>query len=298
MNVSLESGEVLNGDMVIRMAMRYDLTPVPATLECDIKSDEKTNAAIRDGAILIAGRDRDRYKIVKAEIASDSGLVGRGKEEQFLSVTAVLECCYPLVMKRQRAVIKERSTFGAIYRACGCQLPPVSNDIQVERFTCFVGDTASFQIAKAMQEECAVPVWREGFLKFLKTPNALKQPPVLRLPQDKTKEVRSGFLERHDVPVFISLDAAGAFVYGNREYARNVQFSPRKSVATLRNMSVALVLRRTLEISLNTTVYAGDVIEVEGVSHLVVTAVHAKTSAEEGENYYSQFWLSTIEQGA
>lgn len=295
MNIRLENGTVLNGDTVLRMAIRYDLTPIPSTLECSIKADEKVYAELKDGAVITAWRDNDRYKIIKSEIASDSGLVGKGKEEQYLSITAVLESCYPLIMKRQRAVIKEKSTFGAIYKSCGCPVQ-VKNDIQVDRFSCFVGDTASFHIAKSMQEEAAIPVWKEGEFRFLKAVNAMQQKPVLVLPQDKTREIRSGFLERHEIPGFMSVDASGGFIFGNRDSARNIQFIPRKSAAILRNMSVALVLRRTLEISIDATIYAGDVIEVDGVAHLVVTAVHAKSSSEEGENYYSQFWLSTLGQ--
>lgn len=297
MNVQLDTGEYLNGDIVPRMTLRYDLTPIPSTLQCVIKADERVVTALSDGRIIIAGRDKDRYKIVKSEVAGDSGLVddgkGGGKAEQVMEITAVLESCYPLVEKRQRAVIKERSTFGEIYRACGCTAR-AKNDIQVLRFTCLVGGTASYSIAQSMQEEATVPVWREGAFNFLRIREAMKQDPALSIDYDKTKEVRSGFLERHDIPGFLSVIDDGSFIFGNRETARVIQYTPRKDSITLRNMTTALVTRRTLDIGINTEVYAGDVISVAGVPHLAVTAVHSKTSGEDGENYYSQFWLATL----
>jgi hypothetical protein len=296
-NIALETGEVLNGDLVPRLTLRYDLTPIPSTLECVIKADERICRDVKDGSILLAGRDKDRYKVIKAEIVSDSGQVARGEAEQLLKITAVLEACYPLIVKRQRAVIKENSTFSDIYRACGCSIRAKS-DSQVRRFSCFVGDTASFQIARAMQEQAAVPIWKESEFTFLPVRNAIAQKPSMAIGLDKTKELKSGFLERHAVPGFISTGPAGEFIFGNREKARDIQYSPRKNEVVLRNMTVALVTRRTLEIGLNTLIYAGDVVAVEGKSHLVVTAVHARTGADEGENYYSQFWLATLEGAA
>ena len=294
MIIELEDGRKLGVDLAVKVTMRYDLTPIPSTVEAVIRANEAVYAAIKNGAIIKVGSDGDRYRVLKVKMVSDSGMVGRSEAIQAMQITAMLEDCFPLAYMRQRAIIKEKTTFGEVYLACGCTAK-VKDDIQVERFSCFVGGVGTYGVALSMQEAAAVPIWRDSALTFMRVKEAMKQAPVASVPLDLTTEIESEFIERHEIPAFLSVDEGGGFVYGKRDSVRRVAYTPRKSESTLRNMSTALVNRRIYNGQLDASIRAGDVFKVGGQAHIVVTAVHSRSGGDGAPAESSRFWLATLE---
>ncbi|MBL0011148.1 MAG: hypothetical protein IPP22_09420 [Nitrosomonas sp.] len=96
----------------------------------------------------------------------------------------------------------------------------------------------------------------------------------MELPENASDYVDSGFLERHEIPWFYSLDDAGGFVLGDQRSQGACGF-PFMNSQRLRNMSRCLVQRKTSKINLSPVIVAGDLINYVGRDPLVViTAAH------------------------
>lgn len=299
MNITLSNGERIRGDLIVSSVVRTDLVPVPVTLECTVRWDAKLEPFLREGQIVRAGLDEPELRIIWA--SPDKGTLGMEQGSRPLgtiSFVALLDACADIAFRRSKAVIKEGSTLGAIYRACGAKVT-IESDFTVKRFSCFVGGVPSYQIAQALQEEAGALVWQHSAkkLKFVRLPDLLKSKPVESLGADSIERVKSGFLERHEVPWFYSTDQSGTVIFGNRQKTRVAKFTPLKNSLTLNNMTRALVHAGTFTGRLDMQINAGDVFDVGGTPLVVVTAVHAFESGTDGkgQEQYSRFWLHSLE---
>jgi hypothetical protein len=175
----------------------------------------------------------------------------------------------------------------------------IDSDFPVQRFSCFAGGVPSFHIAVALQEQAGALVWRPDVkkLKFMRMPDLFESEPVAAVQSGDSEQVKSGFMERHQVPWFYSTGADGAVIHGGRQKTRSAQFSPLKSQTTLNNMTRALVHSQTMSSRLDMQINAGDVIDVSGSRQVVVTAAHVIEGGTDGTGVetYSRFWLATLE---
>lgn len=294
-----DDGTQLRGDLLHAMTLRHDLAPIPVTLEADIRGGDSDIARrLSEGRVLRTAAG-DALTIVKScRVASRQAQGERGRVLH--RVTALLENVHQAAFVRSRAIIKENASLAGCYRAAGASLKGIDADFQVPRFTCPVGDTPTFHIARIVQEEGGAVRWKAGRLRFVRLSDLFRQKAALTLPDNVSEDVESGFLERHAVPWFFSLDAAGGVVFGNRAKPRAARFSPFKDAARLYNMTRALVHRKTCRIGYAANIGAGDVIEFVGGKPLVViTAAHvyeSGTDAGGGANAYTRLWLGSLEQ--
>lgn len=297
MVIFLENGTQIRGDLLISAVLRSDLSPIPGTLEAEVKSgDDDFDAYLQQGKTLTVGADS--YYIVKSERAS--ARVSQGIREQAgYRLTALLDACKEVAYVRSRAIITENAALSAIYRAAGAKLRAVDADFPVPRFTCPVGDTPSFHIARILQEEGGVVRWKAGRLQFLRLSSLLQQKPTRSFSDAATENMETGFVAHHEIPWFVSLDEAGAFVLGNQTKPRPVLYSPFKNAQRLRNMTRCLILRKRAKTLLDTGICAGDVVAFSGQQKMVVmTAAHVwKTDNGGGATQtYSRLWLGELEQ--
>ena len=299
MNIRLSSGELIRGDLIVSAVIRTDLVPVPVTLECTIRYDSELEPLLREGQIVRAGLDEPELRIIWS--SPDRGTFGVEQGDRpigTISFVALLDACADVSFRRSKAIIKEGSTLGAIYRACGAKVV-IESDFTVKRFSCFVGGVPSYQIASALQEEAGALVWLHSAkkLKFVRLPDLFKEDPIETLGPDSIERVKSGFMERHEVPWFYSTGADGGLIYGNRQKARAAFFTPLKNQITLSNMTRALIHAGTFVGRLNLQMNAGDVVQVGEKSLVVVTAAHVFESGTDGkgQEQYSRFWLHSLE---
>ncbi|MCK9394240.1 MAG: hypothetical protein M0Q44_01450 [Methylobacter sp.] len=295
MHLTLSNGKPIRGDLIKLVVLRYDMSPVPATLEAEIRVDDELRKLLADGKTINC--NGDDFHIVKP--AAPSGNIAQGQHDMgFLRITALLNACHAVTFVRQRAIIKENVVLSQIYRASGATLRGVDGDFKVDRFNCMVGGTPSFKIAQLLQEEGGIVCWKGGKLKFMRLPDLFKQKPVLSMPDNASENIISGFLERHEIPSFHSLSPTGEIVHGNRDKARSSRFVPHKNEQQLINMSRCLVQRKIIpRMDYNDKIYAGDVIEFIGAQPLVVvTAAHVFCSGTDGggSQQYTKLWLSGL----
>jgi len=298
----LSNGKQIRGDFIKSAVLRSDMSPVPVTLEAEIRIDDGIDKYLTEGQLLTVGGASAQYgdamRIIKSTKVINRAVQGERKMAG-VQVTAILDACHPVVFVRNKAIIKENDTLASIYRAAGATLKSIDADFPVPMFYCFVGDTPSFHIARALQEEGGVVRWKNGRLKFFRLPDLFRQKPIMNLPNNASDDVHSGFLERHEIPWFFSLNDSGGFVYGNQNKPRSVRFSPRKNEQHLRNMTRCLVQRKATKINFASQLAAGDLINfIDGEPLVIITAAHAFQSGTDGSgsNQYTRLWLGSLEE--
>ncbi len=248
MDIQLANGDLIRGDAIVSAVLRTDLVPVPVTLECTVRYSKDMEAQLKEGAIVKAGFGMPELRIIWS--SPDRGSLGKeqgGKPLGSISFVALLDACADIAFRRAKAIIKENASLGAIYRACGARVS-IESDFSVDRFTCFAGGVPSYHIAVALQEAAGALVWMHEArkLKFMRMPDLFEGAPVVTIAGDDTEQIKSGFLERHEVPWFYSTEKDGAVVHGNRQKTRASAYTPLKSTVTLNNMTRALVHSRTM----------------------------------------------------
>lgn len=299
MILTFADGKQIRGDLIKSATLRSDLAPIPLTLEAEIRAGEEgMDKLLAEGKTLIV-RGSDTMRIIKSIRVAGRSVQGKRNMEAY-RIVALLDACQGAAYVRQRAIIKENASLAAIYRAAGATIKGVDADFPVPRFCCPVGDTPTFHIARVLQEEGGAVRWKNGKLQFVRLGDLFKQTAVLTLPDNAGENLESGFLERHTVPSFFSLAASGAALFGNRDKARAVRFSPFKDAQRLRNMTRCLVQRKVSRINLASQIAAGDLIAYAGGAKLtVITAAHVFGSGTDdggAQEAYTRLWVGSLEE--
>ena len=295
----LSDGKQIRGDLLKSAVLRSDLAPVPLTLEAEIRSgDEVFDPQLEEGKTLGLATGEKLYIVKSTRVTAP--LAQGGRPYDGFRVTAILENCLKVAYVRERAIVKENASLSAIYRAAGASIPGIAGDFPVKRFTCLVGDTPTFHIARILQEEGGVVRWKRNRLEFLSLMALQQQDAGRTIPGNASSATNGGFLERHQVPSFYSLDDAGAFVQGNRAKPRAAAFSPFKNAIQLRSMTRCLVTKMNARIAYDQRLCAGDVVRfTTGEKYIIVTAAHVFESGTDdggaGEEY-SRLWLGEVEE--
>lgn len=290
----LSGNKQIRGDLVKSAVLRSDLSPIPVTLEAEIRVDDDMAPLLAEGEIVTNGAG-DALRIIKS-VRSIERVTQGSREVSSVHITAMLDVCHSIGFVRSRAIIKENSVLSSIYRAAGSSLQAVDADFPAPRFTCPIGDTPSFHISRLLQEEGGVVRWKSGRLKFFRLADLFRQKATANLPNNSTDDVESGFLERHEIPAFFSINEAGVVIFGDRSKPRSIRYSPFKNVQRLRSMSSCLVSKKIMKISFAGELAAGDLINFVGGDPLcIITAAHVFESGEGGTNQYTRLWLGGLQ---
>lgn len=296
MNVYLSEGgrEQVPGEAVTRCVLRSDLSPTPRTVELSLKMTGDLPERLAVGSTFWTGREMLKYQIVKVDRGDPTGVVQGKEAEQAMMVTALLDSCARIAYRRERAVIQQNATLGALYRACGASVA-IGDDFNVRRFSCLRGQVPSFDLAVALQEECAALVLRDGRISAVRLADLFKQNPIDEVGQsDSSAAIASAFLERHEIPAYLSITETGGFLLGAFESARAVGFKPRTEERILRNLSRVLVRRKVIDSSMCQEVIAGDLMRVGGEDLVVMTAAHAYEQRDGTTDSKSRLWLGAM----
>lgn len=296
MNVYLAEGggDQVPGEAITRWVLRSDLAPTPRTVELVIKMTGDLPARFQVGSVFWTGREMLKYEVVKVDRGEPAGVIQGSEPEQAMKVTALLESCAQIAYRRARAVIFQNTTLGALYRACGARIS-IGDDFNVRRFSCMRGQVPSFDLAVALQEECAALVLRNGRINAVRLADLFKQTPIDEVGQtDSSAAIASDFLERHEIPSYFSLAANGGFIMGAFETTRAVDFRPRSDERVLRNLSRVLVRRKVIDSTMCQEVIAGDLMRVGGERLVVMTAAHAYEQRDGTTDSKSRLWLGAM----
>ncbi|WP_445157655.1 hypothetical protein [Halomonas sp. E14] len=286
----------IRGDFIRRAVLRSDLVPIPLTLEAEIRAGTETAEHFEVGRS-ITTYDGDELEIIKSEFIQQARMQADDLAG-YVRLIAILKPVVEVAFVKPRAVIKRGATLTEVYRACGATLRGIEGDFAVPRFACLAGEAHTYHIARALQEAGGVVRWRHGRLAFIPLPALFDQEPADRIVNTASDDVESGFLERHDIPWFYSVDADGQFVYGNRGKPRAARFQPGVNEVTLRHMTGCLVLTKNTRLKYTQKIAAGDLIEVVGGEPLVamtVATLFAPGADGDAPEQFTRVWLGRLE---
>lgn len=297
MNLFYDDGgpQLIDGEYLKSFVLRNDLVPIPVTLEAEIRVEDEALQFFMQGSKVYTAND-DEFTILKSEPVS-SGRVQGGNVAQYVRITAVLSSFVNACFVKEKSIYKKNTTLADIYRSIGCRADAMEGDFTVPLFNCMAGEPPSYQIAVILQESAGVMRWRDGKLAFMRVIELFNQEVITDIPIAAGETVESGFLERHEIPTFYSVDDNGNFIYGNKAKARTARFVANKDQLTLKNMSTCLVLKQISRIAYNDNIAAGDLIQVSADENLVViTAAHVFTAGIDGDppRQYTKLWLGEL----
>lgn len=296
MELYYDKEKLIRGDWIRRAVLRSDLVPVPLTLEADIRVEGETRRFFEVGRSL-ATYAGDELEIIKSEVIQ-SGAVQGGEQAAFVRLIAILKCVKAVSFIKPTAIIKASATLAEVYRGAGATLRGIDGDFPVPRFVCMAGEVPTYHIARALQEGGGVVRWRNGKLAFIPLRGLFQQKPVTAITDSSADNVESGFLERHDIPSFYSVDANGQFIYGNKGKARAIRYQPGMNEIALRNITSCLVHTKTTVVKYDERLAAGDLVEVGGANPLVIaTAATLFSAGTDGDapEQYTRLWLARLE---
>ena len=299
MDIQLSNGQWLRADLTPCVTLRTDLSPVPATLEMIVRLDEQLAPLLAEGQTITAGYEHASYSIIQNSRMADGAQTQGDRLLGFHKITALLESCHKIAFVRNAAIIKENAAFSDIYRAAGASCS-ISSDIRVKRFYCYVGQSPSFGIARALQEEAAAMFWTGSQVRVQRLAEMFKAEPVERLPVDSTQTFNSQFLERHGAPSYFSAKNDASLVNSHNKGDRSAQFYLSADQQMLNNLSTFLLQKKVWTTRYNPKIAAGHLIDVAGKNYVVITAAHQRTQAGHGLQVTdrSRFWLGELYNGA
>lgn len=288
--------QMIRGDRIRRAVLRTDLVPVPVTLEAEIRVDGESRKFFEVGQVLTTYAG-DKLEIIKSEFIRGGSVQG-GEDTTFVRLIAILQPVKGVTFIKQTAIIKRNATLAEVYRSAGATLRAIEGDFTVSSFVCMAGESPTYHIARAVQEAGGVVRWRNGKLGFIGLRALLQQKPATSIADSAADDVASGFLERHEIPAFASVDADGKFIYGNKSKARAIRYQHGMSEIALRSMTACLVHTKTTVVKYDTSIAAGDLVDVQGAQPLVVvTAATLFAAGADGDQpqQYTRLWLGRVE---
>lgn len=287
--------EGINSGFILNDCLRYDMAPIPVTLEAEIRLTRETVQLLGDDKVIKV--NSIPFRIVKCEPLQNVGNSVQGDAPlSAVSITAFPDAVVSVARRRRAAVIHTDTSFASIYRSCGATVG-VDGDITIGRFACFKGEVPTVQIAKVLQEESAVLIWKAGRVKLVRLRELMKQQPIAGLAITASEDVQSDFLEADQIPQFVSVGPDGLFVLGERpSETQAVAYTPRKSKRELDQMARVLVRRKVITAQPNLEVQAGAVLDVQGKPMVVMTAAHYSRNGSDGSgpSHYSRYWLGSL----
>lgn len=298
MILKLCNGTQIRGDMIKVATLRSDLAPIPETLEAEIRIDDELKPhLVQGGKIKVSGNETP-HRIIKVEDITQRAAQSH-RHYGLVRITTLIDNVHALsfVRKPGSSVIMECVSLTCCYKACGATIGAIKNAPPVPRFTCMVGDTPTFHIARILQENGGSIRARCGSLEFMRFQDMACQKERVTISDAIEDTMSSGFLERHEVPWFFSMKENAGHEMGKTCKARSVRFAPIRKACTLNNMSTTLILEKSVRIDHNEQIYAGDAVKLpDGRKLVVMTAAHTFNSGTDGShnNQYTRLWLGAL----
>lgn len=284
----------MRGDMILSAVLRSDLAPIPYTFEAQVRITPDTAFNFVDNAVITV--NSTPFRIVCSEPIHNAGGSAQAKYPiSAVSITAYPDAIANVARPRTSAVIFENTSLSGVYRACGSNVP-VTGDLPVTNFACMIGDIPTFQLARVLQEESAVVMWRKGSIKGMSLRDLMAQVPIDSVDATASDGVASQFLVTDEVPVYYTVAADGSIVWGpRRSPTQRAEYTPRKSERALNAMGRVLVRRKVITGKASPTIRAGDIVLVQGTPLAVMTAAQVMKNGTDGDGIeqYTRLWLGS-----
>lgn len=294
MKITIENtGYTFSAEQLLNAVLRFDLTPVPVTLELKVFGDEQGKGIEVGDNLLVL--DDIRLTVVKKTI-QDTDLVQGDRIISTVSYIALLYGCDKLIKQTDKAILLNGgSSFANAYRACGVDLP-FAKDVPLDTFNVFFGKTPTFEIARRCSEEACVICYKDKKINAIRLKELESQEPILQLEPMTVQWSENKFLENALITNYITVNPDGSTIEDSITQAKSANFYPNIDTRRLKNLRTVLVRKGTVMRGLSPQFRAGDVFVVEQDKYVVLTAAHYfSTGSLGGEaGMFSKFWLSQV----
>lgn len=292
MIITMANGNTLDGSFIMDATLRDSLTPIPVTFEATIRLHDDFADQFLEGMELQVGRDNT--PVIIKFINDSVSTVYQGGMVQIRHFIALHKNSEGISHRAVKGIFLEKTTLSEIYKACGAKAE-IGKDFAVPKFYCLKGQVPSYIIARVCQEHGGVVRWiPEGDrLEFTRISDLFGQDPVMDLPALADYTKKSGFIERHELPAYISCDPSGKIIKGNFDKDRTVQFIPHKTEAQLNSMTDVLLNAKEIPSRYAPKVHSGQLLTGNGTKFAIITAAHSfkqGAGGGVGEESKSVFW--------
>lgn len=292
MRVVIEkSGVVISGSELVEIILRFDLVPVPVSLELKLAGNENTKS-LQVGDNLLVLDEQIPLTVIKKQV-QDTDIMQGDTLISTIFVVAVLSGCEKLITPTRKAILLNNTSFASAYRACGVDMA-FSKDVPSVSFDCFFGKVPTFEIARRACEEACAIVFRDNRLNAMRLKELLAQEPLLQL--DPMSVEYNHSLDKTLLPHFITINPDGTTVEESLTGDKSANFYPNMDTRRLKNLRTVLVQKATVMRNLSPQFVAGDVFLVGDDKYVVLTAVHYWATGSMGGQMgmCSKFWLSQV----
>lgn len=288
-----KTGIALTGDELLSATVRYDLVPVPVTLEFKMLGSETAKSLdIGDGLMILD--NETPLTIIKKQV-EETDLMQGERLLSIVSFVAVLTSCENLIQASNRAILLDATSMASAYRACGVNIA-FNKDVPLVEFEVFFGKTPSFEIARRCCEEACVICYKNNRLNAVRLSELALAEPKAQINPNMVQYHNNDALQEVLNTQYISINADGSTIEDSLHGAKTTNFYPNMDTRRLKNLRTVLVLKATLMRHLSPQFVAGDTFAINGENYVILTAAHHfATGALGGEpSAFSKFWLSQI----
>lgn len=290
-----KSGYVIPHNVLMSALWRYDLIPVPLTLEFKIQVNEETST-LQESDIVLIGEDETPLKIVKKH-SQDPDIVQDGKFIKIASFIAFLDGCEKLIEPSRKAILLSETSFTEAYRACGVKIP-FGSDVPLHHFHAFYGKTPSYEVSTRCNEEASVIYFKDKKIHAKRITDLLKQTPILDINGRQVEWENNPFIEKNTIKNFISVAPDGTTIEESLKGSQCASYYPSMDSRRLKNLRTVLIRRGSVMRQLSPSIVAGDVVNVDLKPYLILTAAHLYQPGSGNGNggMVSRFWLSQVNE--
>lgn len=290
------SDRLISHSQLLTATLRYDLVPVPVTLEFSVQHDAELESLLEIGAELSIGEDDLRLELLKVQ-PMKTQTIKDGKRIAVIACVAISKGLKRLIEPTKNAVILNQCGFNQAVRACGATIS-IKNDLPLAQFVCLKGRIPSERIALYLGQEAAVIQPVGNSIACSKIDALFKQAITAKYDVSQVAWVDNPVLKGSVIGAYVSVDADGSTVVGEDTTAgRPIGFRANLDSRQLKNLEKVLVHRGIITRPYDAKLIAGNLVEIDKLNYVILTVAHHFESGALGGHpvMMSKAWLSSLE---
>lgn len=295
MRIILSDGNSIATDRFINGVLRFDCTPIPATLEFQVKLTEKMDAQLQENSIIRIGDNYLELIIVK-RVINNTGVIKDDENIVLGAYIAVINGSENLIKPTKRAILLENATIGSALRASGNKLK-VAEDVPLLKYFCALGATPTYEIARKCAEEASVIYCQSsGKIVVKRLSQIMNQDVKAEFSKDVVQWVHNPQKLNQVIPTYQTVNADGSTVEGDLSAGTTTAYYPNLDARRVKNLSTVLVVRGTTIQTYSPNYLAGDIVLIDSKKYVILTVAHRFDTGIMGGASVSasKFWLAEV----
>ena len=288
-------GVLISQAQLLESTLRYDLVPVPVTLEFSVIHSAELEKALVVDAEISVGEFQLPLTLLKVQPLKTQ-TIKEGKRIGAIACVAIFKGLQSLITPSHKAIIQSATSFNEALRGCGAKAS-LLNNLPLPEFVCLKGRLPTERLALYLQQEAAVMRTVKNRIECAKIDALFKQDPIAKYDPSAVAWVNNPTLKNNQVTSFVSVHGDGSTVVGEDTKAgRPIGYKARLDARQLRNLEKVLVHQGTILRPYDEKVVAGQILEISEKKYVILTVAHRFVSGALGGQpvMASKAWLSAL----